>query len=301
MMTSNSITSQSPTPSCAWGQINGGPQAMAYKAIMTIMSMMNQVMSMYQNQVEKQAEINCTAAQAAADATVSAAKLQAYATSCDAANSFATAVVGLASAGLSFSQTRGIENEIKNAQTENENLTTWSKDFDSLPKSTQEVGAEDSSETSQDVINRQKDLTRDQHSLAKALENKDEAETTKVAYSRMSDKEVAELKENMRLAQKANSEKQNNLYSKYSSTQQKISMYENIANGFIGGACKTPSAVYSNAAGEKQAEATLTKTISDQASSMLSNSTNNISKAYDEEMQVLQMLASLASAASVRG
>jgi hypothetical protein len=296
----------------SWFGIGGGPQAISYAAIMEIMAMMNKIMDNYSKQAATQAKINQTMATAARDSTIASGEQQKNSLICEAVGAGVSAVVSTAGmAYKKFSVDKGLTGEVNANKTTKTNLDNLSKTFDNATPSTCEVG-----KTGEDVLNSEKDTitTAKLHSKNGLLEaanglnpdsldekgNKisDNAHTTKIkqAFTHMSDDERTEFRAQLRSAQDENSRDLNNIYTSNQTRSQSVQMFESMANSIATAATKGASAKFTTDAATHQGDATLQNSVAQQSASNTANVNGELGKAYDKEMQALQMLSTLSQA-----
>jgi hypothetical protein len=300
-------TSSNSNPS--WNGIGGGPQAISYAAIMQIMAMMNEIMKNYSEQARLQATINQTLATSARQETIDAGNAQRNSLICEAVGAGVAAGAGAVSLGYKGLVTdKGLSASIKENDTTKKQLQNLSTAFDKTPKAT--LGAGEAQDSSSGVAPSRDDIGK-LHSKNGILEaakivqvDKDgnavnshaETKTITDAFAHMSDNERAEFRSQLRSAMDENSRDLNNIYTSNQSRSQSVQMVEGMFNNATTAATKGASSKFTADASTSQGDSTLQNSIAQQAASNTANINGELGKAYDKEMQALQMLSTLSQA-----
>lgn len=323
----NAAPAPTPTPPYApnptdytytWGQISAGPQAIAFKAVMQLATLLTQIMDMYNQQAATQLNVQSQAALSASQATVQAAKEQSYETMCQAGSSFASAAVAVG--GMAHTS-MGTDTTKLDAATDNQ------KGLSDLQTSFTKVKLANPSDLSvsagavppvrpplpeltPDVQARMVQLKSGGESLVTAAKSQDPLDPSNPSKGTVIEAALAHMAQNGELddfskkltsAQDNNAKAINDWHTATQTLQSQISMNQSLVNGLVSAGTQGGSAYCQQQAGQEQAVATLDNSNAQQAGSMASTSQGLISKFYDEELQAYSMLQQVAASATTRG
>jgi hypothetical protein len=279
---------------------------------MKLMEVMTELMNMYQEQNEYQAQAQSKIAQAAAAFTEASAWDQAQQTVCQGATELASAGMSFVQAGLTTKYSASSQDSLKTAGNNEAALNKFETMYKTAQPAQAEAGmgttpaARAADETL--VANRINDLNSGQKSLLEAARDgaNDTTSTgknvTEAALAQMKAKNSEafdQLSQNLNKAQEGVSRDINNAHIGLQTAQTKAQMWTTAANSTIGAGMSAGQAYFQKDAGVQQGNASMAQSSAQIAATMASNSRELIGQFYQEEIQALQMLQQLAATVRV--
>lgn len=318
---------QIPMSPTSWGQAGCGSVGYSYSAIIAVMNAMQELVTLNSQQAQTQATINGDLAQANANATIAAAQENAASITDQAIGSFVSGGTTIASVALAYGMSYSDQSNADTATAQQNNFEGMQN---ALQNPSQTSLATDGDIEMQDMSNSRTidDLTPAQKGLYDAL-TKPSATAANIndAYTAIAKQtdangdtispaaakaQVAEVMKQISTGQDVQTAN-TNLTQAISSSSSSAKMFTDKASmtntrftqvgqglASIGSAiAQMQQASASYAAGQQQALAAVLQNAQQLDSNQLQTSVGNISKAYDQELTALQMLATLAQASQV--
>lgn len=305
-------TAPTPTPSTGpspynWGQITGGPQAVAFPAIVKLMEVMTELMNMYQYQNETQVRAQNTLALNSAQATIGAANAQASATFMQASTEFSGVGTSLLQMGLTSKFAASSQTELATASKTTSSLTAFEDAYKAATPATGSVGmapAPAAATPPSPEVEARITALRAGNSSIKAIAEEDarpgstSAGHTRAALAHMKahySEEFNNIAPKLSRAQDTASRAVNDANIGLQSGQNKAQMWTSAINNGVNGSLTAGQTYFQKDQGNRQAVSSLDQSLSQSSGSMASNSQGFIGQFYQEEMQALQMLQQLSA------